>query len=70
MYISETKAEIWYNPGVGSAVRRGRWGTPTIALHIHTGGLVGLALKIHLAQARGTLSMEREVYATRSSSFT
>ncbi len=26
-------------------------------------GLVGLALKVHLAQARGTLSMGREVYA-------
>ena len=32
-------------------------------LHVPTGGLVGLALKVHSAQARGILSMGREVYA-------
>ena len=35
-------------------------GTP---VHVPRGGLVGLALQVHLAQARDTLSMERVVYA-------
>ena len=35
----------------------------SLELHVPTGGLVGLALKVHLAHARGTLSMGREVYA-------
>ena len=34
--------------------------------HVPTRGLVGLALKVQLAQARGTLSMGREVYARRA----
>jgi len=38
-------------------------GPDSLELHVPTGGLVGLALKVHLAQTRGTLSMGREVYA-------
>ena len=38
-------------------------GPDSLELHVPTGGLVGLALKVHLAQARGTLSIGREVYA-------
>ena len=35
----------------------------SLELHVPTEGLVCLALKVHLAQARGTLLMGREVYA-------
>ena len=34
--------------------------------HVAIGGLVGLALKVHLTQARGTLSMGPQVYARRA----
>ena len=35
----------------------------SVHLHVSIGGLVGLALKVHLTQARGTLSMGPHVYA-------
>ena len=38
-------------------------GPDSLELHAPTGGLVRLTLKIRLAQARGILSMGREVYA-------
>ena len=34
----------------------------SLDLHVSTGGVVGLPLKVHLAQTRGTLSMKRQVY--------
>jgi hypothetical protein len=38
---------------------------PYLHVHVHVAirGLVGLALKVHLTQARGTLSMGPRVYA-------
>ena len=38
-------------------------GPESLELHVPLGRLVGLALPVNLSQARGTLSMEREVYA-------
>ena len=35
----------------------------TPPIHVAIGGLVGLALKVHLTQARGALSMGPHVYA-------
>ena len=35
-------------------------------VRVAIGGLVGLALKVHLTQARGTLSMGPQVYARRA----
>jgi len=47
-------------------------GPDSLELHVPTGGLVGLALKVHLAQARGVPCRweEKSMHATRSSSFT
>ena len=35
-------------------------------VHVPTGRLVGLALKVHLVQARGTLLIGRQVYARQT----
>ena len=48
-------------------------GEAPLCLHVPTGGLVGLALQVHSAQARGTLSRgwkQKSLQATHCSSFT
>jgi len=42
-------------------------GPDSLELHVPTGEVVGLALKVHLAQAKGTLLMGEEVFARHAS---
>ena len=62
MYKHETRS----TRAQGQCMNPFRLTTPSsspdsLDLHVSTGGLVGLPLKVHLAQTRGTLSMKRQV---------